>query len=332
MAWIIDDPAIVNFIVMAALLFISENIQSSRKIQTRFHRIKNTYFLYLVLLAKMSKSSRSFKLPPASSSSVSSISGSESGHGLENMLHITMVRTSKAQNAELFLYGDGTKKSNSDLQKKVSAPDPEKEVPMEPPFVALVSNLPMECTEGELQKVFTSFPIRSLTIPKKGKRPKGFAYVEMDSREDLIRLLKMDKLKCRGRCLMTKVSQLPPEPPRKEAGDGYFTRRSCSQFDINSSHYSASVSDLSTIDSPISADKSPFLPESESSLFGRENPIKRIPSSTEEVESRMELRLQKLAEFENAESEKVESECQDDQDSFMSWSDVLDEIRKSEEM
>ncbi|XP_043649340.1 uncharacterized protein LOC122617513 [Drosophila teissieri] len=288
----------------------------------------------------MSKSSRCLKLPPVSSSSVSSISGSEAGQGLEDMLHVTKVLTSQADNAELFLYGDGPKQSNSDLQKKVSTPDPEEEAPMDPPFVAMVSNLPMECTESELQKVFASFSIRSLTIPKKGKRPKGFAYVEMDSREDLIRLLKMDKLKCRGRCLMAKISELPPEPPKRGAGDGFFTfSRSCSQFDINSSHYSASVSDLSTIDSPVSAHKSPFLPESESSFYGKEssfygkdNPIKRVPSSTEEVERRMELRLQKLAEFENAESERVQSECQDEQDTFMSWSDALDEIRKSEDI
>ncbi|EDX10070.1 uncharacterized protein LOC6737653 [Drosophila simulans] len=283
----------------------------------------------------MSKSSRSFKFPPVSSSSVSSVSGSESGlGGLEDMLHVTKVRTSQADNAEHFLYGDGPKKSNSDLQKKVSTPDPEEEVPMEPPFVALVSNLPMECTEGELRKVFTSFSIRSLTIPKKGKRPKGFAYVEMESREDLIRLLKMDKLKCRGRCLMSKIGQLPPEPPTKAAGDGFllFTGRSGSQFDINSCHYSASISDLSSIGSPISARNSPLLPESESSFFGRDNPIKRIPSSTEEVERRMEIRLQKLAEFENSQSERIKSECEDDPDAFMSWSDALDEIRKSEEI
>lgn len=282
-------------------------------------------------MAKMSKSSRSFKLPPVSSSSVSSVSGSESGQGLEDMLHVTKVRTSQVDNADLFMYGDGPKKSNSDLQKKVSTPDPEEEVSMEPPFVALVSNLPMECTEGELRKVFTSFSIRSLTIPKKGKRPKGFAYVEMDSREDLVRLLKMDKLKCRGRCLMAKIGQLPPEPPTKAAGDG-FSLFTCSgrQFDINSSHYSASVSDLSTIDSPISARNSPFPSESESSFFGRDNPIKRIPSSTEEVERRMQIRLQKLAEFENSESERIKSECEDDPDAFMSWSDALDEIRKSE--
>ncbi|EDW94116.2 uncharacterized protein LOC6533699 [Drosophila yakuba] len=317
-----------------ALLFVAENIPSFQgKYRLVFHISKIHIFFIWKLKAKMSKSSRCFKLPPVSSSSVSSISGSESGQGLEDMLHVTKVLTSQGDIEERFLYGDGPKKSNSNLQKKVSTPDPEEEVPLDPPFVAMVSNLPMECTESELQKVFQSFSIRSLTIPKKGKRPKGFAYVEMDSRGDLIRLLKMDKLKCRGRCLMAKISELPPEPPKRGAGDGFFTfSRTCSQFDINSSHYSASVSDLSTIDSPVSADKSPFLPESESSLYGNENPIKRVPSSTEEVERRMELRLQKLAEFENAESERVASECQDDQDSFMSWSDALDEIRKSEDI
>jgi len=44
----------------------------------------------------------------------------------------------------------------------------------------------------------------------------------------------------------------------------------------------------------------------------------------------MQIRLQKLAEFENSESERIKSECEDDPDAFMSWSDALDEIRKSE--
>jgi len=109
-------------------------------------------------------------MPPVGSSSVSSISvsGSESGHGLEGMLHVTKVKTSEVDDAELYLHKDGTQKSNTDLPKKVSTPDVEEEVPRSPPYVALVSNLPMECTERELNKVLTSFSVRSLTIPKKG--------------------------------------------------------------------------------------------------------------------------------------------------------------------
>jgi len=274
-------------------------------------------------------------MPPVGSSSVSSISvsGSESGHGLEGMLHVTKVKTSEVDDAELYLHKDGTQKSNTDLPKKVSTPDVEEEVPRSPPYVALVSNLPMECTERELNKVLTSFSVRSLTIPKKGKRPKGFAYVEMNSREDLIGLLRLEKLKCRGRCLMIKISQ-DRETHVKGGGDApSLNPLPSSEFDVKSEHYSASVSDLSVIDSPSSEGESPspFWPKSESSFYGRDTPITRKPSSTEELERRMEMRLQKLAEFENAESEKAQNEYPDDQDTVsMSWSDVLSETRNSE--
>ncbi|XP_016981057.2 uncharacterized protein LOC108046015 [Drosophila rhopaloa] len=285
----------------------------------------------------MSKSSRSSKLPPVGFSSVSSISGSESGRSLEGMLHVTRVQTSEgdSQSSSHYFQKDTPKESKTDLPKKLSTPDLEEMVPTSPPFLALISNLPMECTETELNKVFTNFSIRSLTIPKKGKRPKGFAYVEMYSREELIRLLQMEKPKCRGRCLMIKLSPdtaiVKKHSPQNGGGDAYFTPLSSSEIDLTSEHYSASVSDLSNIDSRNSPNNSPRWPGSESSFFGRDTPISRKPSSTEELERRMELRLQKLAEFENAQSERVQRGNIDDQDSFsMSWSDVLSDARNSE--
>ncbi|XP_017133622.1 uncharacterized protein LOC108150163 [Drosophila elegans] len=280
----------------------------------------------------MSKSSRSFKLPPVGSSSVSSISGGESGRSLEAMLHVTQVQTSEVDDSDLY-FRVGTEKPKFDLPKKISIPDFEEQVPTSPPYVALVSNLPMECTERELNKVLNTFSIRSLTIPKKGKRPKGFAYVEMDSREDLIRLLQQENLKCRGRCLMIKLSEDRVTPPLSGAGDARFTSRSTSEFELTSDHYSASVSDLSDIDPPASQNNTPRWPASESSFYGRDTPIRRKPSSTEELERRMELRLEKLAEFENAQSERAQNGNMHDQDAFsMSWSDILTETRNSEDI
>ncbi|XP_017059461.2 uncharacterized protein LOC108100198, partial [Drosophila ficusphila] len=281
-------------------------------------------------IVKMSRSSRSSKLPPVVSSSVSSFSGSESVPSLEAMLHVTQVQTSEVDNTEIYFYKDGNNKSKTDLPKKDSTPNFEEEVPTSPPFMALVSNLPMECTERELQKVFTNFSIRSLTIPKKGKRPKGFAYVEMGSRQDLIRLLQLDKPKCRGRCLMIKINE-KKETPQIGGGDAHYNPLPSSECDANSDHYSASVSDLSTIDSPTSQSGSPIWPESESSYYRRDMPITRKPSSTEELERRMDIRLKKLAEFENAQSERFQNGSFDDQDSYsLSWSDILSETRNSE--
>ncbi|KAI8040413.1 hypothetical protein M5D96_006356 [Drosophila gunungcola] len=249
----------------------------------------------------MSKSSRNFKLPPVGSSSVSSISGGESGRSLEAMLHVTQVQTSEVDDSDLY-FRVGTEKPKFDLSKKISIPDFEEQVPTSPPYVALVSNLPMECTERELNKVFNNFSIRSLTIPKKGKRPKGFAYVEMDSREDLIRLLQQENLKCRGRCLMIKLCE----------------DRLASVISV-------------TLNPPVNQNNTPRWPASESSFYGRDTPIRRKPSSTEELERRMELRLEKLAEFENAQSERAQNRSMHDQDAFsMSWSDILSETRNSE--
>ncbi|XP_017080110.1 uncharacterized protein LOC108113915 [Drosophila eugracilis] len=295
--------------------------------------VKNTHYFknYYFSLANMSKTSRINKLYPVGSSSLCSISASGSGQSLEDMLHVTQVQTSEPDDADLYFYNDGSKKSNSDLEIKTSTPDLQKEVPMEPPYVALVSNLPMECTERELQKVFTNFSVCSLTIPKKGKRPKGFAYVEVDSRDELIRLLQLDKPKCRGRCLMIKISQNHATPQKLGAGDSNLGKYSSSECVANSEHYSASVSDFEAIDLPLSDQESPVFPGSESSYYGRESPITRQPSSMEELERRMEVRLQKLAEFENAESERAQNGCMDEQDSYsMSWSDILSETRSSE--
>lgn len=261
------------------------------------------------------------------------------------MLHVTQVQTRFEEEAQFYYYKDD-RKSQSELSVEVKIPDPAEQVPQDPPFVALVSNLPMECNERELRQVFTDFSICTLIVPKKGKRPKGFAYVEVESREELIRLLQLEKLKCRGRLLSIKVS------PDREiiasgkvgkgvgrgvtrgagGGDAHFTPLTISDFDGSSAHYSASVSDLSTIDSSSSPGGSPRCPGSESSIYDEGMPIRRQPSSTDELERRMDIRLQKLAEFENAQSEREQGSLMDDQDdiSFMSWSDVLSETRKSE--
>ncbi|KAH8296771.1 hypothetical protein KR054_011023, partial [Drosophila jambulina] len=279
---------------------------------------------------KMSKSARGSrpKMPFASTPSASSISGGgEPNQGLEAMLHVTQVQTSCPDEAEFYYRkGDG-EKSLEEMSLEVKAPDLEEEVPLEPPFVAMVSNLPMECFEKELSQVFSNFSIRTLTVPKKGKRPKGFAYVEMSSREELIRLLQMEKLKCRGRLLSIKLCPDPEKVPKHAGagGDAPFTPLSISDFDDSSSHYAASVSDLTASEAPSSPEGSPRL--------GSELPISRKPSSIDELERRMDLRLQKLAEFENAQTDREKSSQMDDdhEDVFnMSWTDVLSEIRKSE--
>ncbi|KAH8379697.1 hypothetical protein KR009_006594 [Drosophila setifemur] len=276
--------------------------------------------------------------------SMSSISGSGSPvSSLTAMLHVTQVQTSEDNDA-FYYHGDENGKTDLD-QKDEPGPDLEEKVPKESPYVALISNLPMECSERELLSVFENFSTRSLILPKKGKRPKRFAYLEMNSREELIRLLTLGKLKCRGRWLSINLCE-DLEGYLKEnkfkgrggvglgggGGDAFWSpENSNSEADDFSTHYSASISDLSTTtfgSFPMSSRSS----RSDSSFYGRNNPIKRKPSTTKELEARMHLRLQKLAEFENAESEKAQSSQPDNLDSFMSWSDALNEARNSEEI
>ncbi|XP_017021154.1 uncharacterized protein [Drosophila kikkawai] len=323
----------------------------------------------------MSKSARGSrpKLPFPSSPSASSISGGKPNQGLEAMLHVTQVHTSCADEGDFYYYPGGGEKSQSELSMEVKTPDLEAEVPLKPPFVALVSNLPMECYERELSQVFSNFSIRTLTVPRKGKRPKAFAYLEMNSREELIRLLQLEKLKCRGRLLSIKLCPDPEKIPSggmkpgergggggvygglygelgfervggvagvyggasAGAGDAPFTPLSISDYDSTSAHYAASVSDLNAEEPPSSPVESPRAMGSESSIYNMEIPIRRKPSTIDELERRMDIRLQKLAEFENAQSEREQSsQMDDDQEDIysVSWTDILNEARKSEQL
>ncbi|KAH8322952.1 hypothetical protein KR059_011691, partial [Drosophila kikkawai] len=286
---------------------------------------------------KMSKSARGSrpKLPFPSSPSASSISDGKPNQGLEAMLHVTQVHTSCADEGDFYYYQSESEKSQSELSMEVKTPDLEAEVPLKPPFVALVSNLPMECYERELSQVFSNFSIRTLTVPRKGKRPKAFAYLEMNSREELIRLLQLEKLKCRGRLLSIKLCPDPEKVPSASAGagDAPFTPLSISDYDSTSAHYAASVSDLNAEEPPSSPVESPRAMGSESSIYNMEIPIRRKPSTIDELERRMDIRLQKLAEFENAQSEREQSsQMDDDQEDIysVSWTDILNEARKSE--
>ncbi|KAH8264886.1 hypothetical protein KR038_006664 [Drosophila bunnanda] len=321
----------------------------------------------------MSKSARGSrpKMAFGSSPSASSISGGKSNHGLEAMLHVTHVQTSCEDEAEFYYYKSDREKSQADVSMEVKTPDLEEVVPQDPPFVALVSNLPMECYERELCQVFSNFSIFKMTVPKKGKRPKGFAYVELNSRKELIRLLQLEKLKCRGRLLSIKLCPDPEKVPSggmkvgdKEmggfgglggmfgeigvgglaefgiraggeagaGGDAAFTPLSISEIDATSGHYAASVSDLSVSETPSSPEGSPRM-GSESSIYHSEMPIRREPSSIDELERRMEMRLQKLAEFENAQSREQSSQMDEDQEDVFSrsWSDILIETIESEQ-
>ncbi|KAH8259687.1 hypothetical protein KR026_008939 [Drosophila bipectinata] len=270
----------------------------------------------------------------------SKVSVTSSEINLSAALHVTQVQTTE-EDEPFYFYNGPPKTSKTDLvEEEPHRAALEDFVPRTPPFVAKISNLPMECNERELQKVFASFSIRSLTVPKKGKRPKGYALMELETREDLIQLLSLEK-KCRGRLLYTTVymdAEMPVKPGG--SGDAPFTPRNSitprtpsisgtvtSETDDISSHYSASISNLSEVESPRCS-------SSEMSFFTRDSPIKRTPSSLEDSERKMHIRLQKLAEFENAQTERFEnSSPSDDPEAFnMAWSDILNEVKKSEEL
>ncbi|KAH8270136.1 hypothetical protein KR018_004412, partial [Drosophila ironensis] len=270
-------------------------------------------------------------------------SASTSEANLTATLHVTQVQTTEETEEVFYYYGDPPGQSRTNLQKEEpKEPDLDSLVPRHPPFVAKISNMPMECNEKELRNVFSNFPVVSVTFPKKGKRLKGYALLEVESREEFLRLLALEK-KVRGRQLVIKLSDDLGVPVKETvgAGDAPSSQREAlsagssmtprtaptSEPDVVSLHYAASVSNLS---SDFRGSLSSL--SSVSSAYERSTPLKRKPSSIEELEQRMADSLQKLAEFENAETERFDkSQTDDDPDGYSScWTEILGEIKKSE--
>ncbi|XP_034655933.1 eukaryotic translation initiation factor 4H [Drosophila subobscura] len=257
---------------------------------------------------------------------------SSSAGSLEDFLSVTKLRIS-----------DEDKEDSScqslDAISEQSAPSeklPQVDVPLHPPFVALISNLPMESSERELRQLFAQHTIRSVSMLRRGKRQRqrqrqhGAAQLELQTRQDLLELLKKNQLLCRGRRLSITVCQdlgAGGDDCWSMHSDGRWSRRSASGGRHSGSDADESCSEHSLPSRGEESTSSPLH-------------ISRKPSSNEELERRMQIRLQKLAEFENAQTERLQAQQQSSQGEegeapsvpSMSWPDFWAEVQKSEDL
>ncbi|XP_022220391.2 uncharacterized protein LOC111072689 [Drosophila obscura] len=262
-----------------------------------------------------------------------SSTGSETERSLEDLISVTKLRISGTDTDDC---------SHCAMDKTLGSPQQsvravEVEVPRHPPFVALVGNLPMETSERELRQLFAQHTIRSLSLLRRGKRQRGGgAHVELETRQDLLELLKKDQMMCRGRRLSIAVCQDlgGGEDRWSMHSDGRWSRRSASGDDGDDgawSRHSGSDADESSSECSARVRLSQSLGEASS---GSSVHISRSPSSTEELERRMHVRLQKLADFENAETERAQSSQADEGEppAPVSWLDFWSEVQKSEDL
>ncbi|XP_030373158.1 uncharacterized protein LOC115623091 [Scaptodrosophila lebanonensis] len=218
--------------------------------------------------------------------------------------------------------------------RAVRALECDQNIPLRPPYVAFINNLPFDAGEQEVRQLFSHHGIRSLRLPRDDRshrRTRGFAYVELETREELIALLKEDEPICRGRRLRIEVSN-ENERARYtgggvEAGDSRWSQRPSSAGDgpplirklSSELDHDVTIDTGSETQFPMLKSKTHQLeldtPGSATELLP---PSSEEPLSEEELQERMHLRLQKLAEFENAQSSQNSDEVDD---AYQCWRD-----------
>jgi translation initiation factor 4B len=92
-------------------------------------------------------------------------------------------------------------------------------VPDRPPFTAHVGNLSFDVTEGEISDFFATCDVSNVRLvrDREQDRPKGFGYVEFNTREGLVAALDLNGSQLAGRNVRISVA----EPP-KDRGDERF--------------------------------------------------------------------------------------------------------------
>lgn len=99
---------------------------------------------------------------------------------------------------------------------------PRQPVPDQPPYTAFVGNLPPDCTQGDMDRIFKDLPMEHarLVRDRETDKFKGFAYVEFKTREALEEALEYSGAECDGRNLRVDVAV----DRRKEKGGRGGTR------------------------------------------------------------------------------------------------------------
>jgi len=67
-------------------------------------------------------------------------------------------------------------------------------IPEEPPFTAYVGNLPYQCVQGDVEQIFAELKVRyiNMNLDRDTGNFRGFAFVEFDDKESLIKALEFD--------------------------------------------------------------------------------------------------------------------------------------------
>ncbi|XP_001990830.2 eukaryotic translation initiation factor 4B isoform X2 [Drosophila grimshawi] len=82
-------------------------------------------------------------------------------------------------------------------------------IPHRPPFIAYINNLPFDAGEDDIYEFFGSINLASLRLPREDGetgRSRGFGYVELESREDLIHVLSLPDPSIKGRRIRIELS------------------------------------------------------------------------------------------------------------------------------
>ncbi|KAH8380476.1 hypothetical protein KR009_010916, partial [Drosophila setifemur] len=82
-------------------------------------------------------------------------------------------------------------------------------IPHRAPFIAYINNLPFDANEDDLYEFFGSIHLISLRLPREdgeNGRSRGFGYVELETRDDLIHVLSLPDPSIKGRRIRIELS------------------------------------------------------------------------------------------------------------------------------
>ncbi|XP_032296669.1 eukaryotic translation initiation factor 4B isoform X1 [Drosophila virilis] len=82
-------------------------------------------------------------------------------------------------------------------------------IPHKPPFIAYINNLPFDASEDDIYDFFGPINLASLRLPRddgETGRSRGFGYVELENRDDLINVLSLPDPSIKGRRIRIELS------------------------------------------------------------------------------------------------------------------------------